>query len=511
MGNHSEDNKRIAKNTMMLYFRMLLSMVVGFYVSRVVLEALGARDFGIYSAVGGVVAIFTFLNTSMSGSTSRFLTFEIGKKDTEKLKRTFSSALSIHILIALTIFVLGETIGLWLLENKLTIPEERMDSARVVYQMSLVVSMISIIRVPYNASIIAHERMKIYAYVEIVNVFLNLGIAYLLLKSDVDKLILYASLILCISLIMGLFYRAYCVRNFEECRFRWGWDKTIAKPMLTFSGWDLYGNLSTMARTQGVNILLNMFFGPLINAASAVASQVQISVLGFATNVITAVRPQIVKSYASGDYQHMKQLILNATKYVYLLLLILSLPIILETEFALNLWLIDVPEYTPIFCRYTLIFNFFGTMSMIVVSGIHATGKIKRPSLINGTLYLLVIPISYIAFKFDGVPEIPYICNVLAVFIGMLSNVYTLHLYVPGFSVKEFIVRVLSICIFITLIAVIVSLLVQRSMSDGLLRFISVALSSGATILLLTYFIAIDRQTRHSINNKICNFFKKKQ
>jgi len=505
----SENNKRIAKNTLFLYFRMMLTMGVSLYTSRVVLATLGVNDFGIYGVVGGVVSMFSFLNSSMSGATSRFLTFALGKDNKVELQKTFSAALTIHILIALFIFVLAETVGLWFLENKLVIDPERMNAARVVYQLSIISTMVGITQVPYNATIIAHERMNVYAYVEILNTCLKLGIVYLLVIGHWDKLILYAVLILFVSIFTVAIYRLYCIKQFEESKYKFEWDKKVMYPMLSFSGWDLYGNLSTVARTQGVNMLLNIFFGTVLNAANSVAIQVQSAVLSFANNIITAVRPQIVKSYAAQNYQYTKKLLLNAAKYIYLLLLILSLPLIIEMNFVLNLWLKNVPPYAISFCRLTLLFNFFSTMSLIVVSVIHATGNIKRVSLINGSLYLAVIPASYIAFNFNGIPEIPYICNVLFVFWGMLSNVYTLKLYMPEFSIKEFILKVLIVCLIVSSISFTISYYVKNRLPESFGRFCIVVVVSTIVTVGVAYVIAIDKQTKQYAKRKIIHIVRK--
>jgi O-antigen/teichoic acid export membrane protein len=479
-------------------------MGVSLYTSRVVLDTLGVEDYGIYNVVGGVIVMFGFLNSSMSGATSRFLTFELGRQDYEKLKKTFSAALTVHFIIAGIILILGETVGLWFLENKLVIADERMGAARWVYQLSIISAMVSITQVPYNATIIAHERMNVYAYVEILHSLLKLGIVYLLVIGNFDKLILYAVLIFCVSIFIAMIYRGYCMKNFEECKYKFEWHaiKSIY-PMLSFSGWDLYGNLSIVARTQGVNMLLNMFFGPILNAANAVAVQVQSVVVSFANNAIVAVRPQIVKSYATQNYQYVVILVMHTTKYIYLLMLILSLPLILEMDFVLNIWLKNVPTYAVAFCRCTLMFSFFSTMSNIIVTAIHATGNIKRPSLINGTLYLSVLPVSYIAFKWGGIPDIPYICNILFVFIGMISNAYTLKLYIVQFSIREFIYKVLGVCFFITFLSFAVSMYVKYHISEGLLRFVSIGLVSTISILLLTYCFALDKHTRYKIRHLI--------
>ncbi|MDR1758972.1 MAG: oligosaccharide flippase family protein [Fibrobacter sp.] len=505
---NSENNKRIAKNTLFLYFRMLLTMGISLYTSRVVLSTLGVEDFGIYGVVGGVVAMFSFINSSLSSATSRFLTFSLSKGDTEDLKKTFSSALTIHILIAFVILILAETIGLWFLENKLVIPEYRMSAARWVYQFSVLSTLIAITQVPYNAVIISHERMHIYAYVEILNVSLKLGVVYLLVIGNFDKLILYAALIFVVSVLIAMIYRIYCLKKFTVCKYKFEWNKKYIYPMLSFSGWDLYGNMSVVARTQGVNVLLNLFFGAVLNAANGIAVQVQGAVMAFANNIITAVRPQIVKSYAARNYSYTIKLVLNAAKYIYLLLLVLSLPLILEMNFILNLWLKNVPPHAVSFCRLTLLFNFFATMSFVVVSAIHATGNIKRPSLINGSLYLAVIPVSYAAFKFNGIPEFPYLCNVLFIFIGMLSNVYTLKLYLPEFSIRKFILNVLSVCLLISFVSFLASYGIREKLPEGFLRFFTVSAVSTIIIAGMTYFIAIDKQTKQLVKEKIARKWK---
>ena len=292
--NTSANNKRIAKNTAFLYLRMFISMAVSLYTSRIVLQTLGVEDFGVYNVVGGVVAMFSFINATMSTATSRFLTFEIGKGNQQRLNDTFNASFWVHVIIAIIVVVLCETIGIWFITNKMVIPEGREFATQVVFQLSIIAAVISITQVPYNATIIAHEKMNIYAYIELVNVFLKLGIVYFLMISSFDKLILYAVMTLLVNACVMMFYRYYGKRKFKECKIsrKLQWD--IIKPMLNFSCWDLYGNLSVTARTQGVAMLLNVFFGPIMNAAEAISTQVQTAVIAFASNVNTAVRPQIV-------------------------------------------------------------------------------------------------------------------------------------------------------------------------------------------------------------------------
>ncbi|HEY5592062.1 MAG TPA: oligosaccharide flippase family protein [Paludibacter sp.] len=506
---NSESNKRIAKNTILLYFRMFLTMGVSLYTSRIVLNTLGVEDFGIYNVVGGVVMMFSFLNSSMSSATQRFLSFELGKKDYAQLKKVFSMSVNIHTIIAVTIFILAETIGLWFLNTKLVIPDERMNAANWVYQFSIISFMLTVMNVPYNATIIAHERMSVYAYVSIVEVILKLIIVFVLVWMGFDKLKLYAVLVFGVSVVVWIIYKTYCKRNFTETNYQFFWEKSLYKTLINFSGWDLYGNMSVMARTQGVSILLNLFFGPILNAANGIAIQVQSAIMAFAGNVVMAIRPQIVKSYAIGDYNQTIKLVMTATKYTYILLLFISLPILLEMHFILNLWLKEVPSYTVLFCQYTLTFNFFANMSVIVISAIHATGKIKRPSLINGTLYLSVIPLSYVAFKLGGKPEMPYLINVIFVLVGLLSNAWTLNLYLPQFSFRNFIIKVIGICMLITLISGIIPGLIKANQSEGWFRFICVTTTSTLSIALTAYYIAMNSEMRLMVRSRISVFLTK--
>lgn len=501
------NNKRIARNTLLLYIRMLLSMLVSLYTSRVVLNTLGVSDYGIYGVVGGVVGMFSFLNSSMSGATSRFLTYEMGRGDSLRMKETFSSALIVHAGIALIILFFAETIGLWFLIHKLVIPAERLTAAHWVYQFSVLSMAVGVTQVPYSASIIAHEDMDIYAYAEIVNVVFRLLIVYLLMIGPFDKLILYAGLVLFVSVGFAMAYRIYCIRHYSECRFRWTWRPDIIRPMLSFSGWDLYGNMSVVARTQGVNVLLNMFFGPVLNAASGIATQVQGAVSAFVGNIVMAARPQIIKSYASGDISRMLTLTHQMIRLNFLLLLLLTVPIITELDFILKVWLHTVPQYAVIFCMFTLLFNFFSNMSFILVTGLHAAGKIKRPSIINGTLYLLVIPVTYLAFRMKGSCWVPYLFNVLAVFLGMLSNAWSLRIHIQRFSFRTFVVYDLLPCLGVMFFAFGVSHLVSVSLPQGWLRLIFVSVVSTLFLIIIgwTFFlpVAVRKQILLQIKNKI--------
>ena len=506
MADVSANNKRIAKNTLFLYFRMLLLMAVTLYTSRVVLDKLGITDYGIYNVVGGIVTMLGFLNTAMSVASQRFLSYEIGRDDFEQLKKVFSSSILIHSIIAFIILIISETVGLWFFESKLIIPEARMPAARIVYQLSILATMLGVIQVPYHATIVAHERMNVYAYVEILNVCLRLLIVYLLVIGSFDKLVLYSILTLSVSLLVAFTYRMYCVRNYEEVKFRFIWKKAIMKPMLSFSGWDLYGNASVAARTQGVSMLLNIFFGPLMNAAAGIATQVQGAVMALANNFIVAVRPQIVKQYAAGEYKSMFKLLKEAIVLCFTLLSVLSVPLMCEAHFVLKIWLKIVPDYAVVFCIYTLLFNIFAGISVLLVSVVHATGKIFRPSFINGSLYLLVIPFTYVAFKLGCEPWVSFLFNVVAVVIGMISNAWTIKLYVCGFSFKEFLLKYFVRCIFILFSVYGMVYSLHYVLDEGWGRLLLSIFSSSILLLLGAFYILLTSSSRA----RLVSYLKKK-
>lgn len=508
MGNQT-DSKRIARNALFLYVRMFFSLSISLLTSRVILRTLGIEDFGVYGLVAGIISLFSFLNTSMSGATSRFLAYELEKGTRESLQKIFSGAMTIHCFIALSILFLGETIGFWFLHNKLVIPPERCFATDVIYQISIFSSIITVIQVPYNAMIMANERMNIYAYVEMLNVTLKLLIVYLLLIISGDKLIVYGLLLLAVTLLIFMIYRLYCIRRLSACHFSLIRNWQILRPMLLFSGWDLYGNASTLARTQGVNMLLNIFFGTVLNAASGIATQVQGAVMSFANNVLVAFRPQIIKSYAAGEYDRMISYINKAAGYTTLLLLLFTIPLIAEAEFVLTVWLGEWPAYTAILVRCVLIFNLFANLSSVVICGIHATGNIKRPSLINGTLYLSVIPIAYIAYCFGMPPQSAFIYNIVAVICGMVSNVWTLHLYVKSFSMHYY-ASIFLKNLFIGLSAYCSAICMRICMPECWCRLLCVIVISTAIIISLAYGIVLSASERIWFKTKIRSYYGKR-
>lgn len=493
MSSVSENNKRIAKNTLLLYVRMFISMAVALYTSRVVIQVLGVEDYGIYGVVGGFVAIFSFLTVSMATATSRFLTYELGTGDEDKLRKTFVMAFWEHVIIALLVIFLVEIIGVWFLNNKMVIPEERLFAANIVLQMSIASMVVSVLKVPFSASVISHEHMDAYAYIELIDVGLKLAIVFLLMAGGFDKLILYSILVFLVGFSMFITYFVYCHSKYKECRIRFEWHHSIFSSMMKFSGWDLYGNLSVAMRTQGVNVVLNLFFGPIVNAAAGIATQVQGAVMAFGSSITTAVKPQIIKYYAQEEYENMVLLLRNSVKLNYLILLLPTIPLAAELHFVLNVWLGIVPDWTVPFCLFTLLFNLYTSISGILVTGIHATGKNLLPNVINGTLYLLVIPFSYFAFRFGTPPWAAFAFNVVAVMLGMLSNVFVLHSYISVFSIRQFLLRdFVHLCVVLGLSA-LVSYVSVSLMEEGWLRLFVTIFLSSVVIIIYSYFFIVPK------------------
>lgn len=505
------NNKRIAKNTIMLYIRMIVNMVISLYTARIVLQTLGIVDYGIYGVIGGVLSMFSFFNSSMSGATSRFLTFELGRGDSEILKKTFSTAFIIHCFIAIIVTLLCESIGIWFIENKLVIPEERMDAAIWVFQFSILSMFVSVTQVPYNASVFSHERMDVYAYVEIIHSVLKLLIVYLLVIGDFDKLILYAFLQFSVSLGIALYYRFYCIRSFEECKLKWDWDKPLLKRMLSFSGWDLFGQLSVMARTQGVNMLMNMFFGPIMNAATDIATRVQHIIMQLSNNVSIASRPQIVKFYSHQEECGMIELMRNGSRITFVLMMYFSVPLIVEIQYVLSLWLGDYPEHADVICVLTLIWNLVVAMNITINYGVQATGNVKMVSFASGTLFLLVIPITYILFKITPNYWIPYVFNIVAVSVCPVFGGLTLRKYLSSYSIKK-IMLVDNLRDWLALLlSLVVVYFVSNLLNEGIVRLFVTVIASLILVSILSYYIVFPKKSRVKIETIVTSKIWKKK
>lgn len=503
MQDTTSNNKRIAKNTIMLYIRMFISMLVGLYTSRVVLATLGVEDYGIYGVVGGVVGMMGFLNASMSGATSRFLTFELGKGDKDRLAKTFSSALIVHIAIAIIVFILAETVGLWFLCNKLNIPAERMQAAHWVYQLSILSAMFGITQVPYNAAIIAHEKMDVYAYVEILNVSLKLLIVYLLCIGNFDKLILYASLMLAVSILIMMVYRIYAIRQFPEAHFHWIWDKTYLRPLLSFSGWDLYGNACVIARQQGTNFLINIFYGVVYNAASGIATTVQGTISGLAFNIILAFRPQIIKQYAKGNVEDMSKLVGNAVCFTTILFGCMSIPLILETHYIMKAWLGVIPEKSEIFCQILLIASFLGLLNNIWNTCIHATGKIKEISIFSGTFFLISLPIIYVVFQFKAPVESAYLVFILSIVFVNVSNLLIIKKKIPKLKLNFVFLNYIKV-IIVLMASYYITSLFKAQMQETFIRLLVDCFICWIIVFASSFIFILNKKQKKSIISKIC-------
>lgn len=508
----STNNKRVAKNTLFLYFRMILIMLVTLYTSRVVLAELGINDYGIYNVVGGVVLMFSFLNSCMSTATQRFLTFELGRGDTDRLKKVFAAALNIHITIGIFIIFLAETVGLWFVNEKLVIPESRMIAANWVYQFSILTFCINIIQVPYNAVLIAHEKMNVYAYISILEALLKLGIVYLLLIVSADKLIVYGVLVFAVQLIIRIVYQMYCRKHYEESRFRLFWDKALYQQMSGFAGWNLFGSVAWLMRDQGINIVLNLFFGPAINAARGVASQVSHAVMGFISNFQVALNPQITKDYATGNITGMERLSYLGIKFSFLILFTMAFPLCLNIDYVLHLWLVDVPDYAALFIILIMIDALCGTLwGSPLMTSLAATGRIRNYQIVVSCIILCILPVGYIALKLGcDAPSVFYV----SIFFTLVSG-FARFLFCRsqiGYSLKKYIKDVLSPVVGVTVISLPLPVFIKCRFLEGqtLGNFISLCLITAVVTMAISWFIGLKRTERNTLISVVKNKLHKR-
>ena len=447
---------RIAKNIIFLYIRQIITLIIGLYTSRIILETLGIENYGIYNVVGGIVAMLNFLNTAMSITTQRYLTFELGRGNINKLQKVFTASVLIHFLIALIILILGESIGLWFLYNKLTIPTDKIASAAWAYQFSILAAILMIISVPYNACIIAHEKMKAFSYITIIETFLKLLIAYTLYFIPFDKLKTYALLIFLVHLTIRIIFGYYCKKNFKESQFTLPIDKPLLKEMSKFTGWNLVNDISTITYTQGINILLNTFFTPTINAARGIAIQLQNAVYNFCNNFQTAINPQITKTYATNDISTMHNLIYASSKYSFFLLLIVLSPLLFDTNYILQIWLKNVPDYTVSFVRIILCITVIDCISNPLLTSAKATGNIKKLQCISGTIYFSILPISYICLSLGLPPQSVFVTHFsIAIIIWIIRLVLIKRMINLSFKryISDVILRILPIIIISSILS----------------------------------------------------------
>ena len=500
----------IAKNTMMLYVRTFLTMGVSLYTSRVILNVLGITDFGIFGVVGGIIWMFSFISNSMSGATQRYLTYEIGRTDLESANRIFNISMFIYVILSIVIVCLGETIGLWFVKNKVVIPEGRLDAALWVYQASIFTAVIGFISIPYNALIISHEKMSAFAYISIYEVLAKLIIVFLLEFINFDKLKLYAVLLLLVQLSIRALYQLYSRRHFAEAKLSIKdiWHIEIIKSMTGFAGWTLFGNLSCIAYTQGVNIVLNLFFGPVVNAARAITAQVETVVKTFVSGFQTAMNPQLIKTYASNNISQLQLLIFTGSKISFYLLYILCLPIYFEAPCILALWLSNVPAHTINFIRIIIIAILIDTQANAFATTMSATGNIKTYQIIVGCILLLILPMVYLSSYLGGTPEIAMLIYLAFIIFAQIVRML-LACKTIGLSLKKYCISVVIPIIKVLVVSAIIPLILKLILTPSISTTFLICISSICFAILSIYRLGLNKSERSFVNNKLLTILSK--
>lgn len=504
----SEANKRIAKNTLFLYVRMFLTIIVNLYTVRVIWQVLGVDDYGIYNVVGGIVMMFSFLNGAMVASSQRFISYELGRRDEERLNKVFCISLTVHFLLAVTVLILAETIGLWFLNHKLNIPEQRMYAANSVYQCSIIAFLVTIVSVPYNACIVAHEHMKVYGYLGILEVILKLVIVFLLIFIGGDKLIVYSLLVLVVALIMRILYQIYCHRHFSECRFHRVSDRHLMSDMFSFAGWSFIGNLGFSVRDQGLNIILNLFFNVAVNAAKGIAGQIGAVINGFAANFQMALNPQITKRYASGDTEGMMNLVFQGCKYSVLLMTIIVVPLIISAESLLTLWLGEVAPYTVGFMKLTLCLVLVESIVSPITTALQATGHIRNFQIIISIIMVMNLPLAWLWLQLDPNPYLVMVVCIALSIIGIIARLMLLHGLVP-YSYRRYFTEVILRIFPVVAISLILSWWIYTLFPQNLAFLILWAIISCCITALTTVVFALNHSEKAMILNYVIRKLRK--
>lgn len=501
MDNISQNNKRIAKNALFLYIRQFLIVIITLFTSRVVLKELGVMDYGIYNVIGGIVAMMGILNSSMSVATQRYITYELGENNVDRLKIIFSSSFQSYLILSIVLLLLAETIGLWFINNYLVIPDERLYAANWVFQFSIFSCINALLTNPYNACIIAHEQMNVYAYISIIEVTLKLIIAYLLMVVSFDRLIIYALLIFICQFIVTCIYRIYCVKNFKECRISFLFDKKTFIQLLSFSGWNLFGSAATLLKTQGINIVLNMFFSPVINASRGIAVQINNAISQFFANFYTAFRPQITKYYAQGDIDNVIKLVTKSSLYSYYLILLVALPVLLETPVVIHIWLGQTPDYVVSFTRLIIMITICDALANPLMTVMQAVGELKLYQSVLSPIILLNVPLSYISLVCGGDPNSVFFISLVLSLICLIIRVIFVHRYIEKFSLFKYFKDVYGRSSVVTLIAVIPPVIVHMLTSETILFFVVRLLICIISTCLTIYFCGITFTERKKLND----------
>lgn len=504
----SQKSKRLVKNTLFLYFRMLFVMVISFYTSRVVLDKLGVTDFGIHSVVGGMTSMFVFFRSSLANATQRFLSVAIGQKDFEQARRTFCLHQTLYFILSIVVVVVAEIVGLWLLNNKLVIPADRMNAAFWSFQLMVVSLVVTLLSIVYDATIIAHENMKIYSYVGIYEGVAKLGVAFLIGISTFDRLILYSMLLFGIALSIRIFYTIYCKKKYPESKFSFTWDTESVKDASSLVGWNLAGTAVWAINNQGIDVLLNMFFGPVVNAARAVATQVDRNVNNFANNFFIAVQPQVTKSFALKDFDYLLKLFYGSSKYSFFMLWFLSLPLMLCIDIILSVWLKEVPPSAGLFVNLILTYSLINVLNNPIWSVALASGKLKKYICIGSGIFLTSFPISYVFLKNGySAASVLIVSNVVR-FIYLWVVLIIIKQYVPV-SMKKYIQYVFTPIILVVSISGAVSLLIAKQLPNTIPGNILIGMIAVLVNILCISFIGLKQNERRILVEAIRQrFFK---
>ena len=490
---------------------MLLVMGVSLYTVRIVLEVLGVENYGIYNVVGGIVSMFAFLSGSMASASQRFFAFDIGKKDVLKLKQTFSMSVAMYALLGIIIIIIAETFGIWFLNNKMTIPQERVVAANWVFHFAVFSFVVTVLAIPYNAAIIAKENMKMYAYTSIIEVLLKLLVVYLIQYSSNDKLIIYAVLMFISTFSIQLIYILYCTFSYVEFQYSFYWNKSLFKQLIGYSGWNLIGSLTGVLNNQGVNILLNIFFNPIVNAARGISLQVNLAINQIVLSFMQAVNPQITKYYAEDKKEEMNNLVFQSSKYSFWLLSFFVVPFFLETDYILKLWLHNVPDFCILFTRLYLIIILIDSLSMPLMTAAQATGNIRNYMLIVAGTMLLNLPVSYVLLVYDCSPQVVYYVAIVISFICLLLRLFMLRTMIQ-FNVKKFCYQVIIKVFIILLINCTVSYLFVYNFNMSLWRLVTVFISNLTILFVLIFLFGLNKNEKlivlNFINNKVIAYRK---
>ena len=513
MSNTSDNNKRIAKNTVYLYIRMFVMMAVGLFTSRVVLDALGAADYGINNVVGGVIVLFSFLNSALTSATQRFLNFFMGKGDKEKVRAVFSMSMTMYIVLSIVIVILGETLGLWFLNTYLNIPEDRMWAAQWVYQFTIIQFVANMLRIPYNATIIAHEQMNFYAYISLIDVVAKLAVVYLLYVTPYDRLITYSLFYTLIPILISIAYKKYCDHKFTTARYApRTWQPHLFRDILGYSGWQFLNGASNVLSSQGLNIILNMFHGVTLNAAAGVASQVSAHVYGFVANFQVAFQPQIVKTYAANQTNDFHTLVFRASKFSYFLILVLMIPLMFSLDMILSIWLVDVPPYTLEFCQLILIFQAIDAVKEPFGYGVNATGKIRTVKLIASTTKFMNLPLAYMVLFMGMAPWsiwfVRIVINIIDLIFIIIYVKYSLEIKIKS-SIRNVFIPVITV----TLLSLPIPLLLRTYIPGfwvNLLVVVFVSFGVTAALIMSVGLSSTERTAIIGILSKKLPFLKKK-